>query len=430
MVFCVSGNNRKKKFPVLKNIPIYKAGFILILLLLQVNLFCQDNSLEPKSTAFFDSLDNHIEVLQQQIPRLKQSHDISLFNVQRELDMALFIKSYEEYVVEENLFKAKDLVESRIERAKFRKDQYAVDFYNGYKDKVYNQIKYQRMHYQALFEKEKNFRKEFNAITKEETVDAYKRAQHMIGLALKYAEENNFTEAAKGLRNYSVFCEAKLFDLLSPYDLNELTQNEKNFEKVFLPLIESDSIATIKEAEKLVGYCIQYADFLKTPLNREYFEQQKLAVATAISDLLDKQGSVSGLRELTDQSLLARRDSLNPRGVYKWHETIIVISEFTPASGFENVKKGEAIINADNVLAAYLKKNKLCKSTEDLKFGYSYIIPYKSGNTASSFLYHPELQKWQYIACYTLINNPGYTREISRYMPPILFEDESQLKAE
>ena len=403
---------------------------MLILLLLPFRLLSQDKSLEPKSTAFFDSLDNRIEGLQQQIPRLKQSHDISLFNVQRELDMALFMKAYEEYVVEEDLFKAKDLVESRLERAKFRKDSYAVDFYNSYKDKVYNQIKNQRMHYQALFEKEKNFRKEFNAITREETVEAYKKAQQMVGLALKYAEENNFTEAAKGLRNYSVFCEAKLYDFQSPYDLNELTQNEKNFEKVFLPLIESDSIATIKEAEKLVGYCIQYSDFLKTPLTQEYFEQQKLAVATAISDLLDKQGTGSGLKELTDQSLLARLDSLNPSGVYKWHEYVIVISEFTPASGFENVKKGEAIINADNVLAAYLKKNKLCKSVEDLKFGYSYIIPYKSNNKTSSFLYHPDLQKWQYIACYTLINNPSYTREIIRYMPPILFENEGQLKAE
>lgn len=415
---------------MLKNIKIIREAFILILLLLPVHLFSQDKSLEPKTTAFFDSLGIRIEGLQQQIPRLKQSHDISLYNVQRELDMTLFMKAYEEYVVEEELFKARDLVESRIERAEFRKDPFSVDFYKGYKDKVYNQIKYQRMHYQALFEKEKNFRKEFNAVTKDETVEAYKKALKMIGLALKYAEENNFTEAAKGLRNYAVFCEAKLFDLQSAYDLNALTQNEKDFEKVFLPLIESDSIATIKEAEKLVGYCIQYADFLKTPLTREYFEQQRLAVATAISDVLDKQGTGSGIKELTDHALLARIDSLNPRGVYKWHESVIVISEFTPTSGFENVKRGEAIINADNVLAAYLKKNKLCKSTEDLKFGYSYVIPYKSNNKTSSFIYNPDLQKWQYIACYTLINNPGYTRDIIRYMLPILFEDENQANAE
>jgi hypothetical protein len=160
----------------------------------------------------------------------------------------------------------------------------------------------------------------------------------------------------------------------------------------------------------------------------DYFEQQKLAVAAALSDFLDRQGSSSNLNKLTDQAILARLDSLNPRGVYKWHEYIIVISEFVPSSGFENVKKGEAIINADNVLAAYLKKNKLCKSTDDLKFGYAYVIPYLTSNKASSFIYDPNLQQWQYIACYTLINSPAYTRDISRYMPPIFFKDESQLK--
>jgi hypothetical protein len=419
-----------KSLPVQKKMQIGKAGCILILLFLKSTVYCQDKSVDPKSTAFFDSLDNRIEVLQQQIPRLKQSHDISLFSIQRELDISLFIKAYEEYVLEEDLFKAKDLVEARIERAKFRKDQYSVDFYNRYKDKVYDQIKHQRMYYQALFEKEKNFRKEFNAVSKEETVDAYKRAQHMVSLALKYAEENNFTEAAKGLQYYNAFCDAKLFDLRSSYDLNELTQNEKNFEKVFLPMIESDSIATIKEAEKLIGFCIQYSDFMNTPLRKEYFEQQQLAVANAISDLLNQQGTGSGSKEISDKTLLARLDSLNPRGVYRWHEYVIVINEFIPASGFENVKKGEAIIHADNVLASYLQKNKLCKSKEDLKFGYAFIIPYKSNNKTSSFLYHPDLQMWQYVACYTLINNPGYTHEVSRYMPPILFEDESQLKAE
>jgi len=400
------------------------------LLIFNMNVLGQDPSLLPKSKAFFDSLDNRIETLQHQIPRLKQSHDISLFNVQRDLELSLFVKAYEEYVVQEDLFPAKDLVETRIERARLRKDQYSVDFYNNYKDKVYNQIKYQRMYYQALFEKEKNFRKEFFAIARAGTVEAYQRAQHMTDLALKYAEENNFTETAKGLKNYRMYCDARIFDIQSPYNLEELTLSEKDFEKVFIPLIESDSIASIKEAEKLVGYCMQYSEFMNTALKTDYFEQQKLAVAIALTDLLDRQKSEANQSKMSDQSVIARLDSLNPRGVYKWHEYIIVISEFIPASGFESVKKGEAIINADNVLASYLKKNKLCKSTEDLKYGYSYIIPYKSDNQASAFMYYPEVQQWQYIACYTLVNNPGYTREIARYMQPVIFREEDQTKTD
>jgi hypothetical protein len=387
----------------------------------------QPVSLEPKTIAFFDSLDNRIAALQQQIPRLKQSHDISLFHIQREIDHSLFIKAYEEFVLEEDLFRAKDLVETRLERARFRKDQYSIDFYNRYKDKVYDQIKYQRMHYQALFEKEKNFRKEFFAMVKDETAEAYLRAQRMTDMAMKYAEENNFTETARSLKNYRIYTEARLFDIHSSYDLEEMTGNQKAFEKVFLPMIESDSLKVIKEADQLVDYCIQYAGFLHTPVTVDYFSQQKLAAATALADLLDRQGAGSDLGKLTSQAVLARLDSLNPRGVYKWHEYVVVIAEFSPSSGFENVKKGEAIINADNVLASYLLKNKLCKNKEELKFGYSYIIPYQSDNKTTSFIYHPGSQKWQYIACYTVINNRDYMREVSRYMPPLVFLGEEKL---
>ena len=43
-----------------------------------------------------------------------------------------------------------------------------------------------------------------------------------------------------------------IFDLGSPYDLASLTGNVKEFEKVFLPLVESDSITHVKEAETLL----------------------------------------------------------------------------------------------------------------------------------------------------------------------------------
>ncbi len=411
---------------------IFWTGNMLLLLLLllpDMGLQAQDASLAPKPTAFFDSIDHRITELQQQLPRLKQSHDVSLFHLQRELDHTLFIREYEQYVVDEDLFKAKDMVESRLERAKFRKDQFSVSFYNGYRDKVYNQIKFQRMHYQALFEKEKNFRKEFLSITREETIEAYQRAQRMTDLALKYALENNFTGTAKGLQHYRKITEARIFDLQSPYDLQQLTEDQKNFEKLFLPMIESDSLSQIQEAEKLVENCIQYAGLLKTTVTTDYLDQQKLAVAGALADFIDQRGSSSDLQSLTDQAVMAKLDSLNPQGVYKWHEFVIVISSFNPSSGFENVKKGEAIIHADNVLASYLKKNKLCKSTDDLKFGYAYIIPYQTSKT-TGFLYDSSRQLWQYMACYTLINNPSYTKNISRYMPPVMFEDENSLMAD
>jgi hypothetical protein len=149
-----------------------------------------------------------------------------------------------------------------------------------------------------------------------------------------------------------------------------------------------------------------------------------LTLTSALSDLLEREGREKELARYTDQSVVAQYDTLNPCGVFKWHEQIIVIDEFMPTSGMENVKKGEAIMHADKMLATYLQKNKLCQSINDLKFGYAFIIPYKSNAKNTSFYYNQVSHKWQYIACYTIVVSQSYTQEVSKFMPPLFFEDE------
>jgi hypothetical protein len=106
-----------------------------------------------------------------------------------------------------------------------------------------------------------------------------------------------------------------------------------------------------------------------------------------------------------------------------------VIDEFNPSASMEAVKKGEAIIHADQMLGAYLKKNKLCNSVKDLTFGYAFVIPYTTDNKNSAFCYNPVSQKWQFIACYTTIVDAGYTQRVSKYMPPLMFMDEKDVAA-
>ena len=53
------------------------------------------------------------------------------------------------------------------------------------------------------------------------------------------------------------------------------------------------------------------------------------------------------LATLGGQLVVARMDTLNREGIYKWHDNIIVIGHFTPDSRIDNVKKGEAIMAAD-----------------------------------------------------------------------------------
>jgi hypothetical protein len=386
-------------------------------------IYAQEAGMDSRSKAIFDSLDNRITYLQNQVPRLKQARDVSYYNVQRELDLTLFVRSYQEYVVDEDLENARKLVETRLEKAEFRRDQYAVSFYNKYKDNVFTLIKLQRMHYQSLFEKEKTFRKEFDRYLEQTGTDDYLRLQRMVTLALKYAMENNLTGTLAYLEKYKSYTEALIFDAGSPYDLDELTASERNFEQVFSPLVESDSLKDLKEAETLLSRCADYAR-LTERLTPDYFSRQNLVVSSAISDLLEAQGREKELSRYAAGAVKARFDTLNPCGVFKWHEQVIVIDEFTPSAAMENVKKGEAIMHADNMLAAYLKKNKVCTSADALRYGYTFIIPFKSNAKNSSFYFNTVSQKWQYMACYTVIVNADFTSNAARFMPPLLFEDE------
>jgi hypothetical protein len=384
----------------------------------------QDPAIPAISPSFFDSIDNRIKYLEQQIQHNKQIRDVSYLNYQRELDHTIFVQAYQQYVVNEDLDKAMDLVGQKLKRSEFRSDQASVKFYRDYELNTYNLIKFQRMYYQQLFLKEKNFKKVFDGWIAPETLEAYNKAQRLTGLAIKYATENKLPETVKSLEQYSAYVQALIFDVGSEYDLAVLTNNSKFFNKVFQPMLASDSIEKLNEAGKLLSYCKNYGRLSGSSLSGEFFNKQEMALASAISDLLDKQGREKELAKYTDQSVVAKFDTLNPCGVFKWHDQIVVIDEFNPASMMDEVKKGEAIIHADRMLFTYLEKNKLCSSVNELKFGYAFVIPYRSNTTNNSFFYNKLTDKWQYIACYTIIVNKGFTEQVSKFMPPLFFEDE------
>jgi hypothetical protein len=401
--------------------------FLLILALQSVSdciVFSQSVFMTRGSVAFFDSIDRRIDYLQKQVSGLKQARDVSYYNVQRELDHTAFLQAYESYVVDEDLDNARSLVESRLERADFRRDLSSVKYYNQYKDDVFTLIKKQRIHYQQLFLKEKNFKKEFERYVVDRNPESYSKALRMVNLAIRYAQENNLAETMQYLQRYHDYVDALIFDAGSVYDLKVLTNSSKAFEGVFLSLLNNDSLNSISEAEVLLDHCRNYGKLTNSSLNGEYFDKQGKIIAAAISELFEKQGRENELSRYVNQAVTAKIDSINPLGIFKWHDQIIVIDEFRPSSAMENVKKGEAIIQADRMLATYLEKNKLCKSINELKFGYAFVIPYRSNAKNSSFYYNIATEKWQFIACYTVVNNPTYTSQIVTYMSPLFFEDE------
>jgi hypothetical protein len=413
---------------------IYRFKTVILLFVALMVLTCrsavaQQPVNQPSPVSFSDSINNRITYLKQQVDRYKQNRDVKYLNFQRELDHSLFIKEYHGLVIDENLEHAKELVQNALKKSDFTKDLASVSFYRQYEEKTYELIKEQRMHYQQLFVKDRNFKKEFDAVIEPHTLVAFQKAQRMVNLAIKYASENNLTETVKNLELFASFTNALIFDFQSDYDLAALTNSAKNFEKVFQPMMASDSLESMKEAEKLLAHCMNYGKLTGSSLNEEFFNKHLMALTSAISDVLDRMGREEDISRYTDQSVVAKFDSLNPCGVFKWHNQIVVIDEFKPGSSMENVKKGEAIIHADKMLSTYLQKNKLCSSINDLKFGYSFIIPFQSNAGNTSFFYNSASDKWQFIACYTVIVNKDYTDQISKFMPPLFFEEEMNTAA-
>lgn len=372
-----------------------------------------------------DSLDQEIEILKEKLPHLKKSQNPALYFTRIKLDQLKLARAYEDYLYNEELDQAKMLIKERIKRAQYRRDGKSEEFYSNYLKRVNADLKSQKIRYQKLFSKEKNFKKAFKKLVKQDNEESFLRAKRMTELAMKYANEKNLIGVTEYLKEYDEYINALLYDANSTYNLQALTRNENSFNAVFLPMVSSDSLEMIKEAGNLVENCFVYAGKTLSILDTSFFVKQRNAVSTALTEYYDEQSRNKAYAILTNQAIKARLDSLNNTGVYKWKDYIVVIDYFRPSSGFESVKKGEAIIDADRKLYRYIEDNELGNLRKGMKVGPAFLISYVERGEKVKFLFDPHIQMFQYIVCYTKVFNNYYTQEISRYMPPLTFEKEA-----
>ncbi len=403
-----------------------------IVCLVLINLLCIEAEvnaqLRTKKYSYIqkiDSISNRIAFLQKQMPKLKESRSLSFYNLKRELDQTLFLKTYTEYLYNEELDKARALTEKNLEHAEFRRDENSMGFYSDYKKSIYYEIKLQKMRYQALFVREKNFRKAILPFLKEKSPESLERAKRTTLLAMKYATENQFTETLKYLKKYDIYIDALIYDLNSPYDLHVMTRSEKAFDKAFLDLANSDSLNDLKAAAELIDQGICYCAYVHCPVDTSFFIRKKKYAANAVTDYYERKGGKVDLETLTDQAIVAKLDSLNPPGVYKWHGKIVVINEIVPKYSSPNLKKGEAILASDRKLIRYIKDQEVFKVSNNIRIQGTFFIPYKNENKSEEFMYNFKTHKWQYMICYNTIENSTMTKEVSKYMPPILFSEEN-----
>lgn len=382
--------------------------------------------MDAETRSLLDSLDRRVIHLEGELPTLLKTKSPSWFYKKRELDHTLFLKQYHSYLFEEDLESADALIESRLKGAKKRADKASIDFFLEYQRAIVVEKKEHQKHYQELFAKEKNFRKELELYLNAKDEYAVERAIRMTELAIKYAEERQLEQVLEYLYKYQGYAQAYMRDFESDYDLNRLTSSENQFLKVFTPLVESDSLHQIQEAGKLVRSCYDYSIQTNTKLDTSFFLHHEKLVKTSLSDYYDREGNLANLSALDGQSIIAKVDSLNRVGIYKWHDMILVIGHFKPEAKFSSVQRGEAVIHADQKLIHYVRINKLAKIGKVVKLGAASIIPYQNADSGSPFQYNPENKEYQYMICYQLVENQKLTQQIRQLLPPLLFEQETE----
>jgi hypothetical protein len=398
--------------------------FFILAALSFVHLNAQEEFYDEKTRHTIDSLDNRIAFLEGQIPKLSNNRDAKYFSTKRDLDMTNFVRSYELFLFEEDLEAAGQLIDSRIKASEKRMDQFAVDFYKGYNLELTKVRGRQQAHYQELFEKEKNFKKEWQVYIDVGDEYSLNRALRMVDLAIKYASEKNLQETLIYLKKYKRFTEMLIFDVNSPFDLKKLTSNESVFMNTFGPMIDSDSLETIKKGMRLVEACYNYSAGVNAVVDTVFLAKKKTAADNAIADWNSKQGISEDLAKLTGRAFTAQLDSINHEGIYSWKNKIVVIGSMNFSSKAENVRRGEAIMDADRRVINYIRLNKYANVSNSVKIGNTVMLPFiLNGNTAY-FIFDKTTNKWQYMICYSMVVNEQVTKLMLKSLYPMQFQEE------
>lgn len=389
------------------------------------DIFAQVKVFDEKTKYTLDSLDNRISMLERSIEQMGTSRDANLFSTKRELDMSRFLRQFEELIYDEDLMKAQSLVERKLKDAEKRSDKFAIDFYKSYQTRLTRLRGQKRTHYQELFAKEKNFAKEYESYTKNNDEYSLARAARMVDLAIKYAEEQKLNETLKYLYRYRDLTSALIYDVKSDYELKKLTNSESYFFKIFEPLINDDSLDVIMEGVELANQCYNYSKTTSCKLKPDFFDLQKIVAANAVADWNERQGITAELASLTGQSVIARLDSINREGIYKWKDLILVIGSVDFTSKSDMVRRGEAIIDADKTLLDYIRVNKLAKIKDNkTETGKTYMLSFYINGKKTYYNYDFAKKTWQYMICYTSIINDKVTEEMTRFLPPLQFQEE------
>lgn len=402
-----------------------RSTLIVIALLITSLVSAQEDEAAKKLKTLLDSLDFRIKELGLYLENNKHNRDARYFATNRELGISKFIKQFEQYIYAENLVEADRLVQSKIKLAAKRYANWEEKYYLGYASKLTKIRAEKQRHYQKLFEKEKNFRAEYYSYIEEKNEASLRRARRMVELAIQYANTQSREETLKYLHRHLNYTDALLFDLNSKYDLAQLTSGKSKFHKTFDLLVQSDSLDNIREAEALLGYCLMYSASALPAVDTNYLNRQKNVVHNAITDWTARRDISGEMEQLTGAATITRFDSLNREGIYKWNDKIVVIGNLRFSSNSEMVRRGEIILNADRTIYNYMRVNRVDKmKSNSFKTNGTYILPFNESGKTRYYKFNQGKKAYQYMVCYSSVINKKMTVNISRFLPPMQFEEE------
>ncbi len=399
---------------------------VVFIFFLSMSAFGQDKIFEPEVKERLDSLDNRIKGLEKSVRRGRKERNAGYFSTVRELNMTRFVRAYEEYVYDEDFEAAGNLIKSQKEEAGKKHDEYLIEYYEKYASELTDIRKEKRIRYQKLFARERNFKREYKKYLGKKDEHSLKKTLRMVNLAIKYAEETSRGKTLQFLRPYRYNTEALLKDFYSPHDLKKMTKKESKYYKVIDPMFQDDSLEVVQEAVELVNDCYFYSASAKTKLDTNFFSLQKVVAANAIADWNMRQGFTAELSSLTGDAVIARFDTLNREGIYKWNDFIIVIGTVNFTSKSELVRRGEAIIDADRTLFNYMRINRVAKvKSSSAKTQGTFILPYNENGRKQYFRYDYSQDSYQYMVCYKEVINQRVTDDMSQFLLPMQFQEET-----
>ncbi|MGM5481467.1 MAG: hypothetical protein ACQESE_03575 [Nanobdellota archaeon] len=251
-----------------------------------------------------------------------------------------FKLKYARLVQEEELYKAKEIVETRYFDAQEMSNEKV--FMKDYYEDIHKRLKLMNNYYQDMLSDEKTFKNEFNrsigengfikAIFHEPDSKDLQEGMSLVLKSIHYTELENTGIEANYLEHYKNKLKAWIIDDTSTLDIKKMTRNSRQFSKSIEKIIEQDSIPFYEKAVQATRTCITYDSLLNTNVSGMQFKRTMNMLSSRIvqkqqlkneydemnTNLQSEQDNSISLRTL-------RSDTLNPTGIYQYGNKILVI---------------------------------------------------------------------------------------------------------